>query len=43
MNKIEHDGIGTCSRIKTIQDADNAEVEVKWFRRSRSKTISESS
>ena len=33
MNKIEHERIGTCARIEIIQDADNADQKVKWFRK----------
>ena len=31
MNKIEHEGTGTCVKIERIQDADNAEQKIKWF------------
>ena len=31
MNKIEHEGIGTCARIEISKDADNADRKVKWF------------
>ena len=31
MNKIEHEGTGTCARTERIQDADNAEQKLKWF------------
>ena len=33
INKIEHEGLGTCARIKISQDADNAcaEQKVKRF------------
>ena len=31
MNKIEHEGIGTCASIEISQDADNADQKVKWF------------
>ena len=30
MNKIEHEGIGTCGRIEISQDADNTDQKVKW-------------
>ena len=29
MNKIEHEGIGTCARIEINKDADNADQKVK--------------
>ena len=28
MNKIEHEGTGTCARIEISQDADNADQKV---------------
>ena len=31
MDKIEHEGMGTCARIEISQDADNADQKVKWF------------
>ena len=31
MNKIEHEGSGTCVRTEISQDADNADQNVKWF------------
>ena len=31
MNKIEHEGIGTCARIEMSQDADSADQKVKLF------------
>ena len=31
INKIEHEGIGTCARIEKSQDVDNADQKVKWF------------
>ena len=31
MNKIEHEGMGTCARIEISQNADNADQKVKWF------------
>ena len=31
MNKIKHEGIGTCTRIEISQDADNADQKVKCF------------
>ena len=31
MNKIEHEGIGTCARIEINQAADNEDQKVKWF------------
>ena len=31
MNKIEHEGMGTCARIDISQDADNTDQKVKWF------------
>ena len=31
IDKIEHEGIGTCARIEINQDADNADQRVKWF------------
>ena len=29
MNKIEHEGLGTCARIEISQDADNVNQKVK--------------
>ena len=29
MNKVGHEGIGTCARIEISQDADNADQKVK--------------
>ena len=31
MNKIKHEGIGTCTRIEISQDGDNTDHKVKWF------------
>ena len=31
MEKIEHEGMGTCARIETSKDADNIDQTVKWF------------
>ena len=31
MNKIEHEGMGTCARTEIGQDADDANQKIKWF------------
>ena len=31
MDKIEHEGMAACARIKISQDADTADQKVKWF------------
>ena len=31
MNKIEHEGTGTCARTERNKDADNAGQKLKWF------------
>ena len=31
MDKIEHEGMGTCARIEINQDADNGEQKFEWF------------
>ena len=31
INKIEHEGMGTCGRIEVSQEAENADQKVKWF------------
>ena len=31
MNRIEHEGIGSCARTEISQDADNTDQKVKWI------------
>ena len=31
MNKIEHEGTGTCARIERSHDDDSTDQQVKWF------------
>ena len=30
IDKIEHEGMGTCARVEICQDTDNADHKVKW-------------
>ena len=31
MDKIEHEGMGTCARIEISQDAHTADQKIQWF------------